>query len=170
MSLYLLIQLFYKAPNFIISINCSFFPICHQLFIFFINTCMYLCLVTQSCSIPFNPIDCSPPGSSVHAILQARILEWVLSRFSHVWPFATPRTAALQAPLSVGFSMQEYWSGLPFPPHRIFPTQGLLSSLLNCFQADSLLSEPLNSLTKGKNSQEGQKSKHKLHAAYKTCI
>ena len=82
MSLYLLIQLFYKAPNFIISINCSFFPICHQLFIFFINTCMYLCLVTQSCSIPFNPIDCSPPGSSVHAILQARILESVAMPFS----------------------------------------------------------------------------------------
>ena len=31
----------------------------------------------QSCSIPYNPMDCSPPGSSVHGILQARILEWV---------------------------------------------------------------------------------------------
>ena len=127
-----------------------------------------------SCPTLCNLRDCSPPGSSVHVILQARILQWVhawvLSRFSHVWPFAAPWTAALQAPLSVGFSRQEYWTELPFPPPRIFPTQGSHSSLLNCFQADSLLSEPWNSLTKGKNSREGQKSKHKLHAAYKTCI
>ena len=38
--------------------------------------------------------------------------------------FATPWTIALQAPLSMGFSRQEYWSGLPFPPSGIFPTQG----------------------------------------------
>ena len=42
---------------------------------------------------------------------------WVLlpSRFSHVRLCATPQTAAQQAPLSLGFSRQEYWSGLPFP-------------------------------------------------------
>ena len=34
-------------------------------------------LVTQSCLTLFDPMDCSPPGSSVHGILQARILEWV---------------------------------------------------------------------------------------------
>ena len=37
--------------------------------------------------------------------------------FSHVWLFATPWTVAHQAPLSMGFSRQEYWSGLPFPLH-----------------------------------------------------
>jgi len=40
----------------------------------------------------------------------------VLSRFSHIWLFATLWTIAHQAPLSMGFSRQEYWSGLPFPP------------------------------------------------------
>ena len=39
-------------------------------------------LVTQSCSTLCNPTDCSPPGSSVHGTLQARILEWVASPFS----------------------------------------------------------------------------------------
>ena len=131
--------------------------------------------VTQSCPTLRDPMDCSLPGSSVHGIFQARILEWVaiafsnnnlrerwrlsevsseklwhlelshpfkiLSRkdsttwvkiqchlgtlllqsmqllllFSHIWPFATPWTEARQAPLFMGFSRQEYWSGLPFP-------------------------------------------------------
>ena len=41
---------------------------------------------------------------------------FVLSHFSHVWLFVTPWTVAYQAPLSLGFSKQEYWSGLPCPP------------------------------------------------------
>ena len=47
-------------------------------------------LVTQSCPILYNPVDCSPPDSSVHGILQARILEWEKKK-------------------------KEYWSGLPLP-------------------------------------------------------
>ena len=43
--------------------------------------CVYV-LITQSCPTHCDPIDCSPPGSSVHGILQARILEWVASPFS----------------------------------------------------------------------------------------
>ena len=44
---------------------------------------MYVCvLVTQSCPTLCDPLDCSPPGSSVHGILQARILEWVTIFFS----------------------------------------------------------------------------------------
>ena len=39
-------------------------------------------LVTQLCPTIFDPIDCSPPGSSVHGILQARILQWVAIPFS----------------------------------------------------------------------------------------
>ena len=71
-----------------------------------------------------DPIDGSPPGSPVPGILQARILEWVaislsnawkwkvkVKSLSHVWLLATPWTAAYQAPLSMGFSRQEYWSG-----------------------------------------------------------
>ena len=68
------------------------------------------------------------PGSSVHGILQAKILEWVVVSFSNAWKWkvkvkllshvrllATTWTAAHQAPPSVGFSRQEYWSGVPLP-------------------------------------------------------
>ena len=44
--------------------------------------------------------------------------------------FGTPWTIALQTPLSMGFSRQEYWSGLPFPSHGIFSTQGSNPQLL----------------------------------------
>ena len=44
------------------------------------------------------------------------LLLLLLSRFNHVWLCATPQTAAHQALLSLGFSRQEHWSGLPFPP------------------------------------------------------
>ena len=47
----------------------------------------------------------------------------ILSRFNRDWLFATPWTVAHQAPLPMGFSRQEYWSGLPCPPLGIFPTQ-----------------------------------------------
>ena len=73
-----------------------------------------------------DPIDSSPPGSPVPGILQARTLEWVAISFSNGWkwkvkvkslshvrPLGTPWTAAYQAPPSMGFSRQEYWSGLP---------------------------------------------------------
>ena len=131
-----------------------------------------------------RPMNCSPPGSSVHGISQVRILEWVvitpgglpdpgteplppaspasagiitpgglpdpgteplppaspasagrfftpeplllllLSRFSRVQLCATPQTAALQAPQSLGFSRQEHWSGLPFPSPTTEPQPG----------------------------------------------
>jgi len=82
----------------------------------------------QSCPTLCDPIDGSPPGSPIPGILQARTLEWVAISFSnawkwkvkvkslsHVWPSATPWTAAFQAPPSMGFSRQEYWSGMPLP-------------------------------------------------------
>ena len=75
----------------------------------------------QSCPTLCDPIDSSPPGSSVPGILQARTLEWVAISFSSAWKWkvkvkslscvrllATPRTAAYQAPPSMGFSRQEY--------------------------------------------------------------
>ena len=43
---------------------------------------LFVCLVAQSCLTLCNPMDCSPPGSSVHGISQARILEWVAMFFS----------------------------------------------------------------------------------------
>ena len=82
----------------------------------------------QSCPILCDPIDGSSPRSPVPGILQARTLEWVAISFSSAWKWkvkvklfscvrllATPWTAAFQAPLSVGFSRQEYWSGVPLP-------------------------------------------------------
>ena len=60
--------------------------------------------------------------------------------FSHVRLFMTPWTVALQAPLSMGFSRQEYWSGLPFPPGDL-PDPGIEPGS-PALQADSLPYEP----------------------------
>ena len=56
-------------------------------------------------------------------------------------PWRAPRTAARQVPLSIGFSRQESWSGLPFPSPGDLPTQGLNPRLLHLlpWQVDSLL-------------------------------
>ena len=56
--------------------------------------------------------------------------------------FATPWTIARQAPLSMGFSRQEYWSGLPFPPPGDLPNPGI-EPVSPSLQADSLPAEPL---------------------------
>ena len=82
----------------------------------------------QLCPTLCDPIDSSPPGSPVPGILQARTLEWVAISFSNAWKWkvkvkslsrvrllATPWTAAYHAPPSIGFSRQEYWSGVPLP-------------------------------------------------------
>ena len=90
-------------------------------------------------SVPLSGND--PPGSPIPGILQARTLEWVaisfssiglllLSRFSHVRLRMTPETAAHQAPLSMGFFRQEYWSELPFPSLRDFLDPGMEPALL----------------------------------------
>ena len=60
---------------------------------------------------------------------------------SHVQLFATRWTVAHQAPLSLGFSRQEYWSGLLFPAPGDLPKQGWSSSLLH-WQAEFLTTEP----------------------------
>ena len=82
----------------------------------------------QSCPTLCDTIDSSPPGFTVPGILQARTLEWVAISFSSAWKwkvkvkslspvllFATPWTEDHQAPPSMGFSRQEYRSGLPLP-------------------------------------------------------
>ena len=82
----------------------------------------------QSCPTLCDPRDGSPQGAPIPWILQARTLEWVAISFSNAWKWkvkvkslsrvrllATPCTAAYQAPLPMGFSRQEYWSGLPLP-------------------------------------------------------
>ena len=85
----------------------------------------------QSCPTLCDPIDGSTLGTPVPGILQARTLEWVTICFSNawkwkvkvkslsrVWLLTTPWTVAYQHPLSMGFSRQEYWSGLPLPSPR----------------------------------------------------
>ena len=75
----------------------------------------------QSCPTLCNSIDGSPPDSPVPGILQARTLEWVAISFSKAWKWkvkvklllVTSWTAAYQTPPSIGFSRQEYWSGVP---------------------------------------------------------
>ena len=82
----------------------------------------------QSCLTLCDPIDGSPSGSPIPGILQVRTLEWIAISFSNAWKwkvkvkalscvllFTTPWTAAHQAPPSMGFSRQEYWSGVPLP-------------------------------------------------------
>ena len=86
----------------------------------------------QSCPTLCDPVDGSPPGSPVPGILQARTLERVAISFSNAWKWkvkvkflshvrllATPWIAAYQAPPSMGFSRQEYWSGVPLPSPAI---------------------------------------------------
>ena len=92
----------------------------------------------QSCPTLCDPIDGGPPGSPVPGILQARTLEWVAISFSNAWKwkvkvksfsrvrlFETPWSAAYQAPPSMGFSREEYWSGVPLPSP--------LLGKINCF-------------------------------------
>ena len=80
----------------------------------------------QSCPTLCDPTDGSTLGSAIRGILQAKTLEWVAISFSNAWKWkvkvrllshvlllAAPWTAAYQAPPSMGFSRQEYWSGSP---------------------------------------------------------
>ena len=100
----------------------------------------------QSCPTLCDPIDGSPPGSPVSGILQARTLEWVAISLSNawkwkvkvkslscVWPSVIPWTAAYQAPPSMGFSRQEYWSGVPLPsPGDLPDTDQTRVSYISC--------------------------------------
>ena len=109
----------------------------------------------QSCLTLCDPIDGSPAGSPVPGILQARTLEWVAISFSNAWKWkvkvkllspvrllATPWTAAYQAPPSMGFSGQEYWSGVPLP------------SLVNCSVMSNSLSNSMDCSLSGSSVHE----------------
>ena len=100
-----------------------------------------------SCFSPvwlWNPIDGSPSCSAIPGFLQARVLEWVAISFSNAlkWKvkvkllscvrlLETPWTAAYQAPLSMGFARQEYWSGLPLPSPAMYEFYALVSKQKN---------------------------------------
>ena len=104
----------------------------------------------QSCPTLCDPIDGSPPGSPIPGILQARTLEWVAISFSNtwkwkvkvkslsrVWLLATPWTAAYQAPPSMGFARQEYWSGVPLPSLDDIAASAKQSSATTCMERKS---------------------------------
>ena len=107
----------------------------------------------QSCPTLYDPIDGGPPGSPVLGILQARTLEWVAISFSNAWKgkvkvkllsrvrlFATPWSAAYQAPPSMGFSRQEYWSGVPLPsPH--WATRSPHMGKVTCLESQLVIGE-----------------------------
>ena len=103
----------------------------------FLSSCITTTTTTtkslQSCPTRCDPRDGSPPGFPVPGTLQARTLERVAISFSNAWKWkvkgkslsrvlllATPWTAAYQAPPSMGFSTQEYWSGMPLPSPLVF--------------------------------------------------
>ena len=123
--------------------------------------------VAQSCLTLSDPMDCSPPGSSVHRIFQPRVLEWGATAFiedllcssgdstqccvvthvavvlRHSQLFVTAWTVAHQAPLPLEFSRQEYWSGLPLPPPGDLPDPKIepASPATSALQVDSLPNE-----------------------------
>ena len=114
--------------------HCTWFCGCTPLIWILINHWLSPAKSLQSCPTLCDPIDGSPPGSPIPGILQARTLEWVAISFSNawkwkvkvkslsrVWLIVTPRTAAYQAPLSMRFSRQEYWSGVPLPSPWLSP-------------------------------------------------
>ena len=102
----------------------------------------------QSCLTLCDLIDGSPPGSPIPGILQARTPEWVAISFSnagkrkvkvkslsHVRLLATQWTAAFQVPPSMGFSRQEYWSGVPLPSPCYFRLSEFVHLIAECFYA-----------------------------------
>ena len=115
---------------------------------YLLKYCLYLILLLLSfaaaaaakslqwCPTLCDPIDGRPPGSPTPGILQARTLEWVAFSFSNAckWKvkvkslscvrlLATPWTAAYQAPPPIGFSSQEYWSGVHLPSLLLYQLQ-----------------------------------------------
>ena len=126
----------YKGMHGFKRVSLVSFPLC---------VCIYMCVymyvyinvyihaaaaakLLQLCLTLCDPIDGSSPGSSVPGTLQARTLEWIALSFSKawkwkvkvkllscVWLLVTPWTVAHQAPLSMGFSRQEYWRWVPLP-------------------------------------------------------
>ena len=97
------------------------------------KACVCMCLVAQLCPTLCDPMDCSPPASSVHGILQARILEWVAMPSSKV--SSQPRDRTQVSHIAGRFSTSwttreahEYWSGQPIPS----PTQKSNLGLLHC--------------------------------------
>ena len=110
---------------------------------------LLLLLSHQSCPTLCHLIDGGPPGFPIPGILQARTLEWVAISFSNAWKwkvkvkslshvrlFATQWTAAHQAPPSMGFPRQEYWSAVPLlryykNPNELFAQSNITDEIVS---------------------------------------
>ena len=90
-------------------LSICFFP---KIFIYLLRLCWALVSALRIFTVALSVWDLVPCAC-------------VLRCFRHVWPSATLRTVALQAPLSMGFSRQEYWSWLPFHPPGDLPGLGM---------------------------------------------
>ena len=133
----------------------------------------------QSCLTLCDPRDGSPPGSPILGILQARTLEWVAIAFSNSWKFkvkvkplsrirllATTRTAAYQAPPSMGFSRQEYWSGMLLPS----PVNRLRISKYNSNKIDKIARRNIKNMnSQSKNKTHGQRRQSAASDTFK-CL
>ena len=89
----------------------------------------------STCSLSFPPLRNNPLRHlrelrKVFNSLKACVRAYMLSHFSHIQLFATPWTVAHQAPLSMGFSRPEYWSGLPCLSPGDLPNPGIESTSL----------------------------------------
>ena len=115
----------------------------------------------QLCPTLCDPRDSRPPGPTVPGILQARTLEWVAISFSNAWKgkvkvkslsrvqlLATPWAAAYQAPLSTGFSRQEYQSELPLNDSKWDHVCETLNTLSNTEQNVNSVSQKQTSIEK----------------------
>ena len=92
-------------------------------------------------AVPLNQHHTANQPRAAAGVAAVVAVAVAVSRFSRVRLFATLWTVALQAPLSVGLSRQEYWSGLPCPPPGDLPDPGMEPGS-PALQADFLLSEP----------------------------
>ena len=90
---------------------------------------LLLLLLLPGILAPQSGIKPTVPASEGKTLNSGPLGKMKVMSLSRVWLFATPWNVSYQSPLSMGFSRQKYWSGLPLPSQRIFPTQGLNSGL-----------------------------------------
>ena len=109
--------------------------------VFWVSLCC--CLPAKSCLTLCDPMDCSPPGSSVHGILQARILEWVAMPFSSWSQPALAQIPTQRCPARVfGWSFCPYFLGFLMSKMAIMIVQKMVSQSLPCYSGMISLARP----------------------------
>ena len=134
--IYVIIYIIYVACIYRVTHMVLYMCVCFICIMLYINTCIFF----KECKNTYQ--DVSSSRCYVHIYIHTHAQT---KSFSCVQLFATLWTLSLQAPLSMGFSRQEYWSGLPCSPLGIFPTQGLNPHLILCLLHWQVGSLPLES-------------------------